>query len=206
MSQVARNLSQSIAIQIEQGVNAASMSGTAMGPTEPTVVALNTTNSDLNAKQAALLEAVQTTREARSSLRAAAKAQRVAFGNLGTRVQLQSDGDETYILSCGFGVRSSGTPNPPVVDPPTALKTKVNGSSGKVYFSWTAPTGAQFFEVQSTTDPTGAAGWTTAPEMPSASKTTIENLTSGTRYSLRVRAWGNGQPGPWSTPVQQMVL
>ena len=132
MSQVAQNLSQSIPKQIEQGANAASMSGTQMGPTEPTVVALNTSNSDLSAKQAALLEAVQTTREARSSVRIAAKAQRVAFGNLAARVQVQSEGDETYILSCGFGIRSSGAPNPPVVDPPAALKTKVNGTPGNV--------------------------------------------------------------------------
>ncbi|HEY3662345.1 MAG TPA: fibronectin type III domain-containing protein [Chthoniobacterales bacterium] len=93
-----------------------------------------------------------------------------------------------------------------MVDPPYALRTKVNGTPGNVYFSWTAPTGAQFFEVQYTTDLSGETGWTSPGEMPSASKATFEGLTSGTRYSFRVRAWGNGRPGPWSTPVQQMVL
>ena len=169
-------------------------------------MALNTANADLTTKHDAALESRQAMNEAFAVLKAAAKVQRTAFGNLGGLVQTNSDGDETYILSCGYGVRSSGTSNPPVVDPPYALRTKVNGTPGTVYFSWTAPAGAQFFEVQYTTDLSGETGWTGSGAMPSASKTSFDGLTSGSRYAFRVRAWGNGRPGPWSTPVQQMVL
>jgi hypothetical protein len=64
---------------------------------------------------------------------------------------------------------------------------------------------ARNYEAQETTDLTGATGWESAEEMPSATKLSFEGLTSGTKYAFRVRAWGNGMPGPWSTPVQQMA-
>ena len=31
----------------------------------------------------------------------------------------------------------------------------------------------------------------------------VDDLTSGTKYAFRVRACGNGTPGPWSGSVQQ---
>ncbi len=206
MSQVKENLSRSIPTQIDQGKNAATMSGIVLSPTQELVVALNTATVDLASGYATVQQARQTVKEAMADMKSKAKTQRTAYSNLASLVQTQSGGDAAYILSCGYGVRSASTANPPVVDPPDALRTKVNGTPGNVYLSWTPPTGAQFFEVQSTTDLTGETGWTTAEEMPKPSKATFTGLTSGTRYSFRVRGWGNGKPGPWSTPVQQMVL
>ncbi len=206
MTQVTLKLSQSIPKQIDQGKNAAAMSGEVMSPTEPRVVALTTANTDLSDAHAELLETRQAAKAALARVKSLAKTQRTAYGNLGLFVQAQAEGDAPYILSCGFRVRVSRGSNPPVVDPPDNLRTKVNGIPGNVYFSWTPPTGARFFEMQATTDLRGETGWTTADEMPSAAKATFEGLTSGTRYSFRVRAWGNGKPGPWSSPIQQMVL
>jgi hypothetical protein len=85
-----------------------------------------------------------------------------------------------------------------VEDPPYALRTQVNGTPGNVHLSWTAPVGARYFEAQSTTDLRGETGWVTAGKMPTKTKIEFTGLTSGTRFAFRVRAWGNGLPGPWS--------
>ena len=177
-----------------------------MPPTAPLIVALQAANTDLEAKQAAAVEKRQEMNEAYSALRDSKTTQRTAFNNLGGIVQTDSNGSPTYILSCGFGVRSNGTPAPSVEDPPYALRTQVNGTPGKVLLSWLPPTGARYFEAQSTTNLSGETGWVNAEQMPTKSKIDFDGLTSGTRYAFRVRAWGNGMPGPWSTPVQQMVL
>jgi hypothetical protein len=206
MAKVKYNLSRSISIQIDQGNNVVAMSSEVMPPTQPLIVTLQTANTDLLAKHAAAMEAKLNLIHSRADLRTSAQAQRTAFNNLGGLVQTDSDGNATYITSCGYGVRSNGTPTPPVEDPPYALRTQVNGTPGKVILSWTAPVGARYFEAQSTTDLSGETGWVTAGKMPSKTKIDFTGLTSGTRYAFRVRAWGNGLPGPWSTPVQQMVL
>ena len=206
MAKVKLNLSRSVPIQIDQGKNVATMSAEVMPPTAPLIVALQAANTDLEAKQAAAVEKRQEKNEAYSALRDSKEAQRTAFNNLGGLVQTDSNGSPTYILSCGFGVRSNGTPAPSVEDPPYSLRTQVNGTPGKVLLSWLPPTGARYFEAQSTTNLSGETGWVNAEQMPTKSKIDFEGLTSGTRYAFRVRAWGNGMPGPWSTPVQQMVL
>ncbi len=103
----------------------------------------------------AAIEKRQELNLAYSALRDSSNAQRTAFNNLGGLVQTDSNGSATYILSCGYGVRSNGTPAPPVEDPPYSLRTKVNGTPGKVLLSWLPPTGARYFEAQSTTDLSG---------------------------------------------------
>ena len=206
MSKVKTNLSRSIPTQIDQGKNVATMSSVVMPPASPLIVLLQSANTDLEAKHAAVMEARQGLNEAHSGMRQSADTQRTAFNNLAGLVQTDSNGDATYIMSCGYGVRSNGTPAPSVEDPPLDLRTKVNGIPGRVLFSWSAPVGARYYEAQSTTDLAGETGWVTAGEMPSRTNIDFEGLTSGTRYAFRVRAWGNGLPGPWSSPVQQMVL
>jgi hypothetical protein len=92
-----------------------------------------------------------------------------------------------------------------VEDAPGSLRTRVNGVPGQVLVSWSAPAGARNYEAQVTTDLSGATGWTSAPEMPGKTRIAFEKLESGTQYAFRVRAWGNGMPGPWNSPIQQMA-
>jgi hypothetical protein len=119
MAKVKYNLSRSISIQIDQGNNVVAMSSEVMPPTQPLIVTLQTANTDLLAKHAAAMEAKLNLIHSRADLRTSAQAQRTAFNNLGGLVQTDSDGNATYITSCGYGVRSNGTPTPPVEDPPT---------------------------------------------------------------------------------------
>jgi hypothetical protein len=199
------NLSKKVPTQIDQGKNAATLSGTMISPTDPSVVGLNSANIDLALKQSLALEADAMRKQAYARLRMSASEQRTAFNNLGGVVQTEADGDDAFILNCGYGVRSSGQPIPPVDTAPTDLLTRVNGVLGQVLFSWKAPAGARNYEAQFTTDLSGATGWESAPEMPSKTKYSFLGLTSGTKYAFRVRAWGNGLPGPWSSPIQQMA-
>lgn len=205
MDKVKYNLSKSVPIQIDQGKNVATMSGGVLGDSAPLVMALTTANTELQATKDTVDMAKQALAEAYSGMRDSSESQRIAFNNLGGLVQTNSDGGGTYILSCGYGIRSNGSPIPPVEDAPGNLRTRVNGVPGQVLFSWNGVNGARNYEGQKTTDLTGATGWESAVEMPSATKLPFEGLTSGTKYGFRVRAWGNGMPGPWSTPVQQMA-
>ncbi|MBA3607468.1 MAG: fibronectin type III domain-containing protein [Chthoniobacterales bacterium] len=103
-------------------------------------------------------------------------------------------------LSTGYGVRANPAPYPPF-----GPVFGIHGTPGRVVLTWQGEPGARSYEVQYTTDLSGATGWTSAPEMPGAARLNVDNLVSGTRYAFRIRACGNAAPGPWSSPVQQMA-
>jgi hypothetical protein len=205
MSQVKLNLSASIPKQIDQGTKVANMTKLVITGTEPLIVALELANGDLAAKQLAALTARQNYNQAYTELYASAQTQRTAYGNVGGLVQSNSGGDASFIQSCGLDVRASASPYGPIGTAPTKLRTRVNGTPGRILLSWAGVSGARLYEVQSSTDLSGATGWTSAAEMPSATKLGVEGLSSGTKYALRVRALGKGLPGPWSSLVQQMA-
>jgi hypothetical protein len=198
------DLSRSIPKQIEQGVKVATMA-TKHLTVKTTVTALDTANTNLSALQATALEARRVSTQATADVEAAALIQRIAYGNVAAAVNAEADGDGAFIMSCGYALRATPTPVPPITEPPTELKTSINGVPGRVVLYWTGVIGARVYEVQYTTDLSGAAGWQTVGLTPSKTRVNVDGLTSGTRYALRVRALSNGQPGPWSTPVQQMA-
>ena len=174
--------------------------------TDKTVVTtLGTANTSLTSLQATALEARRVSTQATEAVIAAAILQRTAYGNVANAVNTEAGGDAAFIMSCGFNVRATPTPIPPITEPPTQLKTSINGVPGRVVLYWTGVLGARVYEAQYTTDLSGATGWTTVGSTPSKTRVNVDGLTSGTRYAIRVRALGNGQPGPWSGPVQQMA-
>ena len=176
-----------------------------MSPTEPVIMTLNTTNLDLQTKHANLLAVKAELGNAKQELKVSAAAQRSAYNNLGALVQTNSNGEGTFITSCGFELRSTGGPTPPVEDAPDKRITRVNGVPGVIHLSWDKVLYARNYEVQTTTDLTGATGWKSQPEMPGVLRLQVPDLVPGTTYALRVRAWGKSLPGPWSGPIQQMA-
>ncbi len=106
-------------MQIDQGKNVVAMSKQVMTGAQPIVEALDASNISLMAKQAAVNEARSTLATAYDEMRAEAAGQRTDYSNLGALVQTNSAGEATYISSCGFGIRSSGTPTPPIDTAPT---------------------------------------------------------------------------------------
>ncbi len=169
------------------------------------VTVLTTATTTLTDLQATALAARRTSTQATADVAAAAAVQRTAYGNVAAAVNAQADGDAAFIMSCGFAVRATPTPTPPITEPPTQLTTSINGVPGRVVLGWTGVIGARVYEVQYTTDLSGVTGWTTVGSTPSKTRVNVNGLTSGTKYAFRVRALGNDQPGPWSGPVQQMA-
>jgi len=53
-------------------------------------------------------------------------------------------------------------------------------------------------------DPMTEANWRQV-DVITASKTTVTDLTSGTKYWFRVAAKASGAQGPWSDPAQKMA-
>ena len=205
VARVKLDLSRKVNEQIDEGRNVVTMSSIVMSPTEPLLAKLHASNTDLENKNALLIAAHAAIAHARAALALSQATQRTDYGNLGGLVQTNADGEATYITSCGFELRANPSPTPSVEDAPTDLRSRVNGVPGVIYFSWASVLYARNYEVQITTDLSGATGWTSQTEMPSKLRLTVAGLVSGTKYAIRVRAWGNGMAGPWSTPVQQMA-
>lgn len=204
MSTIKLDLSRSVPKQLDQGKKVVTMSKVVMTGTQPLIDLLDTANIGLTDLQAAVLEARQGSVQASAALRAGAKSQVLAYGNLANHVQTVSEGDTSFILSTGYGVRASRVPYPPL-EPPIDVRTRINGTPGQVTVSWKTVFGARNYEVQYTTDLSGATGWTSAPQMSGAGRLNVEGLTSGAKYAFRVRACANAMPGPWSGPVQQLA-
>jgi hypothetical protein len=199
------NLSKRIPDQLDQGKNVAAMSREAMTGTEPLIDELDAANTDLQAKQAAVIEARAEASQAGAALRASAKTQRGAYGNLASHVNTVADGSDAFVLSTGYEVRATPTPRPPLTEPPSNVRTRINGVPGNVLVLWKGLSGARNYEVQYTTDLSGATGWSNVPETPGTTRLNVGGLVSGTKYAFRVRGLSTGQPGPWSGPVPQMA-
>lgn len=176
-----------------------------MTGTQPLIDDLDASNVDLTAKIAAAQTARQAARQAQAAMEASAKAQKGSYTALGNEVNNVAQGSASFVLSTGYGVRAKAVPFPPIDHAPTDVRTQMNGAPGNVIISWKGVRGARNYEVQYTTDLTGATGWVSAPAMAGGSKLTVGGLTSGTKYAFRVRACGKGTPGPWSGPVQQLA-
>ena len=68
-------------------------------------------------------------------------------------------------------------------DAPGDLDTRVNGVPGVIHFSWGKVFYARNYEVQTTTDLTGATGRTSQPEMPGLLRLEIPGLVTNARFS-----------------------
>jgi hypothetical protein len=205
MFKVKLNLSKRVPVQLDQGKNVATMSREAMTGTQPLIDDLDTANTDLQTKQAAAIEARSAAFHAGAALRASAKAQRGVYGNLAGHVNTVADGSDAFILSTGYEVRATPTPRPPLTEAPSDVRTRINGVPANVLVLWQGLSGARNYEVQYTTDLSGATGWSNVPETPGATRLDVGGLVSGTKYAFRVRGFSTGQPGPWSIPVPQMA-
>jgi hypothetical protein len=199
------NLSPRVPDQLTQGKNVVVMSREAMTGTQPLIDDLDAANTDLQTKQETVAEARSAASQSTAALHASAKAQRDAYGNLAGHVNTVADGSDTFILSTGYEVRATPTPRPPLTEAPSDVRTRINGVPANVLVLWQGLSGARNYEVQYTTDLSGATGWSNVPETPGATRLDVGGLVSGTKYAFRVRGLSTGQPGPWSIPVPQMA-
>lgn len=203
-TQIKLDMPSSAPKKVEQGIKVVAMSKVAMPGDQPLITALSTATDKLGT----LLENAKTARQA--SLQASAAVQEavkihlLSYTNLANHVATTSNGNATFILSTGYGVRATPTPVPSP-GAPTHLRVKMGTDPGSIQAIWKAIIGAKVYNVQYTTDPTGADAWIDADSTPSAARLLLTGLESGTTYLIRVCALGNGLPGPFTTPVQQMA-
>ncbi len=111
--------------------------------------------------------------------------------------------DDSVIASAGMDARPPiGSSTLP--ETPNGLDVTIGDHEGELDLSWDPVTNAMSYLVQKSLDPNNAAGWTQAGTS-TKSTTTIDGLTSGTRFWFRVAAVAAlGQSG-WSDPATKIA-
>jgi hypothetical protein len=93
---------------------------------------------------------------------------------------------------------------PQMPDTPTGLESTVGDHDGQLDLSWDPVSGAKSYVIQQSADPPAATSWT-HDTTSTKSSTTVDGLTSGTRYWFRVSAVGpRGRVGSYRFNLSQM--
>jgi hypothetical protein len=118
-------------------------------------------------------------------------------------VQAATSGAPDKMATTGF--RASKRPSP-VGIPAQVMRLVLEAGpiDGTLKASWKPVRGVKVYEMETTSDPTGANAWAYKGTVTKA-KATINSFVSGTRIWLRVRAIGAAGPGPWSDPAVKTV-
>lgn len=112
--------------------------------------------------------------------------------------------DEEIIMSAGLNVRAANAPVSSTPSAPPALTATAGDRDGEIDLSWDTVRGARSYVIERSSDPPTDSSWTHAT-VSTRSQTTIEDLTSGTRYWFRVAAvTATGQSG-WSNPAMKIA-
>ena len=116
---------------------------------------------------------------------------------LANYVENHSDGDAAKIESAGFKLASTGHPIGNL-KAPEDLAVTTGDNAGELDCHWNPVTGAKSYVVQTNiVDPLAEVSWKDTLT-PTKSKCELNNLTSGTRYWIRVAAVGAAGRSGWS--------
>jgi hypothetical protein len=204
MGKAKRKLPRAIAKQIDKAQVAVTGSRKVLPGTQPLIDALDVATDDLGAKQMRVLKLRKQGIGATLDLHVSERQVAYAYGVLAGFVETFSGGDEGFIVTAGFdtwATRSAASS----LGVPTSLRMEIGNLPEVVLLIWKRVHGARLYQVQYTTDLTGATGWIDAPAMTGKTRLSIGGLSSGTRYAFRVRACGNGVPSPWSVSIVQLA-
>jgi hypothetical protein len=119
-------------------------------------------------------------------------------------VDSASSGQDDVILSAGMDVRTPSALANVTPDTPTTITPTMGDLDGEIDLTWNAVANAQSYIVQISPNPPTDTSWTQAAVV-TASKHTVKNLTSGTKYWFRVCAVGSGGQSGWSDPATKMA-
>jgi hypothetical protein len=158
---------------------------------------------------------LETANNAAQAARQEAKARTVAQNNkeealdriltqLVAYVESVAADDEELILSAGMNVRAANASVSSAPSAPPSLTATAGDHDGEIDLSWDTVRGARSYVIERSADPPTETSWTHAA-ISTRSQTTIEDLTSGTRYWFRVAAvTATGQSG-WSNPAMKIA-
>jgi hypothetical protein len=189
------------------------------------IVAALTDNPNFNAPHpplaqvTAAIDELETASNAAQAARQEAKARTAAqnakedaldkiMTQLVAHVESIAGDDPQLIMSAGLGVRTTAASpsashltTPPA---PPSLTATFGDHEGEIDLSWDTVRGARSYVVERSPDPPTESSWTHAA-VSTRSQTTIEHLTSGTRYWFRIAAiTATGQSG-WSNPAMKIA-
>jgi hypothetical protein len=112
--------------------------------------------------------------------------------------------DEELIMSAGLNVRGASTSVSSTPPAPPSLTATAGDRDGEIDLSWDTVRSARSYVIEQSADPPTETSWKHA-SVSTRSQTTIEDLTSGTRYWFRVAAvTATGQSG-WSNPAMKIA-
>ena len=175
------------------------MTGNANFPSpSPSLAAFDTTITTLAAKKTARDNAFEAAKAATADLHDAEQAYDLSVSQLAAYAEAQSPA--TRRSSKAPASRCARRPEPIIgLDMVTDLKVTSNSYSGVLFARWKPLRGAKSYEVQLCADPVVEANWRSIKPSP-ASKTEIDDLTSGAKIWVRVRAWRRSSSARGASP------
>lgn len=169
----------------------------------PPLATLTAGISELEAAYMAAQAARQAWRNAVDVQTAKSDAVDQLFSQAASYVESVAGADESIISSAGMDPKSTGGA-PTLPEAPTGLEITEGDHEGELDISWDPVSNAKTYLIQRSIDPNNPATWSHAGTA-TKSSTTIDALTSGTRYWFRVCAVGAvGQSG-WSDPATKIA-
>lgn len=180
------------------GKMAGNLSFPAPVPTLPSVIQLT---DDL---ETAYIAALNGGKDKKALMRAKQRELQSAVSTLAAYVQTTSSGNETIILSSGFGVCQQ---RQPVSIPVTPQNVKVLPAvkEGELEIVWTRVPTAKSYVVQFVKDPLTEQGFAPVDFVTRAS-VVIMGLEPGVKYWFRVMAINSKGKSAWSVPCSGRVL
>jgi hypothetical protein len=181
------------------------LTGNTSFPTpNPALPAVTTAITDINSAFEAAQAARQSAKEKTSALNEKEDALDRLLTQLAGYVESVAGSNDQLVLAAGMDVKAR--PVAPTEKPagPLSLNITAGDADGEIDLFWEPVASAKSYQIERSTDPNGAAGWTHAGATTKA-KATMNGLTSGTRYWFRVAAVGTAGQGGWSDPASKIA-
>jgi hypothetical protein len=171
----------------------------------PSLATLGTAITTATNKVAAQKAAQQAAKQATDDRDAAIAALIALLTSLASYVENITVGDSVKIESAGMSVKATPAPVGPLGQVQN-LSISAGDEAGRLDLQWDPTHGNKGYEIQMTTDPNVAASWQLVASC-SASRWSLEALTSGAKIWVRVRAKAPKKMnfGAWSDPATKIV-
>ena len=181
-----------------------SLTGNANVPApNPALVAFTATIATAQARRDAVIALETQFRTARMQDAEAQDALIAALDTQSATVESATARDGAKISTTGFILAGSVQPPQPLGQPQD-FTVSAGSNDGQLDCRCDPVANAASYEVQMTSDPNTPSSW--MPKLiVSKSTFTLNSLTSGQRYWVRVRGIGALGPGPWSDPTTKIA-